>query len=424
MSDSLLRVELTESGPCERTMSVTVQPEAVKLEREKVIAEIRKEAKVKGFRPGKAPRNLIEKTYAGSIREELLQKVVSKNFQKALEQEKIAPLSQPQVEKVDLEDDYKLSFQARFEVSPEIELARYKKFKIEKKVRKVSDEDVDSTIENLREQYANFVPKNGAADKGDYLLLDFCVLDEEGNTSPEGRRTNQLVMAGHEDSHALFSHALVGKSEGENQKIEIDFPGDYPDESLKGQRVTYMVDIKNVRQKSLPEVDDHFAKQISQTEDLAALRTMIWENLEREINQRADRQVEEDLFRQIIEANPFDIPSSLVEATIQRQIENIRKQGQAGDEMQMAELIRPSAEFAVKREYVIGEVARREGISVTDEDINAKIEEFATQLDKTAEEVRKDFRSRDAMNHLRSLILVEKVVRFLLENNDIKQVEE
>jgi len=424
MSDSLLRVELTESGPCERTMSVTVQPEAVKLEREKVIAEIRKEAKVKGFRPGKAPRNLIEKTYADSIREELLQKVVSKNFQKALEQEKIAPLSQPQVEKVDLEDDYKLSFQARFDVSPEIELARYKKFKIEKKVRKVSDEDVDSTIENLREQYANFVPKDGAADKGDYLLLDFSVLDEKGNTSPEGRRTNQLVMAGHEDSHALFSHALVGKSEGENQKIEIDFPGDYPDESLKGQRVTYMVDIKNVRQKSLPEVDDHFAKQISQTEDLAALRTMIWENLEREINQRADRQVEEDLFRQIIEANPFDIPSSLVEATIQRQIENIRKQGQAGDEMQMAELIRPSAEFAVKREYVMGEVARREGISVTDEDINAKIEEFATQLDKTAEEVRKDFRSREAMNHLRSLILVEKVVRFLLENNDIKQVEE
>ena len=424
MSDSLLRVELTESGPCERTMSVTVQPEAVKLEREKVIAEIRKEAKVKGFRPGKAPRNLIEKTYAGSIREELLQKAVSKNFQKALEQEKIAPLSQPQVEKVDLEDDYKLSFQARFEVSPEIELARYKKFKIEKKVSKVSDEDVDSTIENLREQYANFVPKDGAADKGDYLLLDFSVLDEKGNTSPEGRRTNQLVMAGHEDSHALFSHALVGKSEGENQKIEIDFPGDYPDESLKGQRVTYMVDIKNVRQKSLPEVDDHFAKQISQTEDLAALRTMIWENLEREINQRADRQVEEDLFRQIIEANPFDIPSSLVEATIQRQIENIRKQGQAGDEMQMAELIRPSAEFAVKREYVMGEVARREGISVTDEDINAKIEEFATQLDKTAEEVRKDFRSREAMNHLRSLILVEKVVRFLLENNDIKQVEE
>jgi trigger factor len=424
MPDSLLIVEVTESGPCERTINVAVQPEAVKSEREKVITEIRKEAKVKGFRPGKAPRNLIEKTYAGSIREELLQKVVSKNFQKALEQEKIAPLNQPQVEKIDLDDDYKLSFQARFEVSPEIKLDRYKKFNIEKKVHKVSDEDVDSTIENLREQYANFIPKDGAADKGNYLLLDFNVLDEEGNTSPEGRRTNQLVMAGHEDPHALFSHALVGKSEGENQKIEIDFPGDYPDESLKGQKVNYMVDIKGVRQKSLPEVDDHFAKQVSQAEDLAALRSMIRENLAREINQRADRQVEEDLFRQIIEANPFDIPPSLVEATIQRQIENIKSQGRAVDENQMAELIRPSAEFAVKREYVMGDIARREGISVTDQDIKDRIEEFATQLDKTAEEVRKDFRSREAMNHLRSLISVEKVVRFLLENNDIKQVEE
>lgn len=424
MADSQLKVELTESGPCERTMNVTVQPEAVKLEREKVVAEIRKEAKIKGFRPGKAPRNLVEKTYAGSIQEELLQKVVSKNFQKALEQEKVAPLNQPQVEKVDLDDDYKLSFQARFEVSPEIKLGRYRKFKIEKTVHKVTKQDEDSAIENLREQYANFVPKDGAADKGDYLLLDFIVLDEEGSTSPEGRRTNQLIMAGHEDPHALFSHALVGKSEGENQKIEIDFPADYPDESLKGQKVAYLVDIKGVRQRFLPEVDDHFAKQISQAEDLAALRVMIRENLEREINQRADRQVEEDLFRQIIEANPFDIPSSLVEATIQRQIENIKKQGRAVEENQLAELIRPSAEFAVKREYVMGEIARREGISVTDEDINAKIEEFSVQLGKKAEEVRKDFRGREAMNHLRSLILVEKVVRFLLENNDIKQVKD
>ena len=420
----MLKVEMTESGPCERTMNVTVQPEAVKSEREKVVAEIRKGAKVKGFRPGKAPRNLIEKTYSDSIREELVQKVVSANFQKALEQEKIAPLNQPQVEKVDLEDDYKLSFQARFEVSPEIKLNRYKKFKIEKRVHKVKEKDVDSAIENLREQYANFIPKDGIADKGDYLLLDFTVLDEEGNTSPEGRRTNQLVMAGHEDPYALFSHALVGKGEGENQKIEIDFPEDYPDESLKGLKVTYMVDVKGVRQKSLPEVDDHFVKQVSQAKDLAALRAMIRENLEREINQRADRQVEEDLFKQIIEANPFDIPSSLVEATIKRQIENIKRQGRDVDENQMAELIRPSAEFAVKREYVIGEIMRKEEISVTDEEINAKIEEFAAQLDKSIEEVRKDFRSREAMNHLRSMISVDKVVQFLLENNDIKQVKE
>ena len=424
MTDSLLKVEITESGPCERTMDVTVQPEAVKLEREKVIADIRKEAKIKGFRPGKAPRNLIETTYAGSIRDELLQKVVSSNFQKALEQEKIAPMNQPQVEEVDLDDNYKLTFQARFEVSPQIKLSRYKKFKIEKKVHNVIDKDVDSAIENLREQYANFVPKDGAAQKGDYLLMDFIVLDEQGDASPEARRTNQMVMAGHEDPYALFSHALVGKSEGENQRIEIDFPEDYPDESLRAQKVVYLVDVKGLRRKTLPEVDDNFAKQINQTEDLASLKAMIRENLEREIHQRADRQVEEDLFREIIEANPFDIPPSLVEATIQRQIENIKNQGRDVDENQMAELIRPSAEFAVKREYVMGEIARREEISVSDEDINAKVDEFATQLGKDVAEVRKDFRSREAMSHLRSMISVEKVVRFLVEHNDIKQVKE
>ena len=424
MPEADLKVEVTKSGPCERTLDVTIEPEAVKSEREKVITAFRKAAKINGFRPGKAPRELIARTFAESIRDEVMQNVISASLEKAIAQEDLVPLSRPRIEKVDFGEDDRLNFQARFEVRPEINLARYKKFKIEKKVHKVTDEDVEQAIENLRQEQARFIPKEGVAEKGDYLILDFCVLDEDGKPSPEARRTNQLLMAGHDDPLALFSHKLVGLGEGENQIIEIDFPEDYPDDSIRGRKISYRVDVKGVRVKSLPELDDHFAKQVSNAEDVSGLRKLVRESLEREIDRRANQQVEEEIFKQIIEANPFDVPSTLVNFTLERLLENYKRDFQQTDEQRLAEALRPIAEFIVKKEYIVAEIARKEQISVSGEEIQVTIEEFATQLDKPVEEIRKDFGTPEGLNRLRSLIQEEKVVQFLLENNDIKKVEE
>ncbi len=419
-----LKVEVTESGPCERTIDVSVAAEAVKAEREKLVRQIRKEAKIKGFRPGKAPRRLVEKAYADSIREELVQNVVSESFQQALKDNDLYPLDRPLVEDVDLADNFDLKYKARFEVSPEIELKKYKRFEIEKKIHKVTDEELDKTIEDIRDQQAHFSPKEGVARKGDYLLLDFRVLDEEGATSEEGKRDNQLVMAGHEDKLALFSHSLVGLGEGENQKIEIDFTQDYPDETLSGRKVTYVVDIKGVREKKLPELDDSFAGKVAQLDSMDELRKMVRERLEDEVSRRADHDVEQALLGKIIEENPFDIPPSLVEATIRQQVANIRQQGRDVDEQQFAPAMRPAAEFSVRREYVLNEVAKAEKIEVADEDIVERIQLFATQMGQPVEEIRKDFRTREAMERLHSMVLVDKVVDFLKQNNKIKEVED
>ena len=419
-----LKVEVTESGPCERTIDVAVPAVTVKAEREKLVAQIRKEAKIKGFRPGKAPRQMVEKTYAESIREELLQNVVAETFQQVLKDNDLYPLDRPMVEEVDLADDFVIKYKARFEVSPKIELKQYKGFEIEKKNHKVTDEELDKTIEDIRDQQAQFQPREGVAGKGDYLLLDFRVVDEEGATSDEGKRENQMVMAGHEDELALFSHSLVGLGEGADQKIEVDFPEDYPDETLKGRKVTYIVDVKGVREKIMPELDDSFAKQVAQLDSMDELRKMVRERLEDEVTRRNDRDVEEALFRKIVEENQFDVPPSLVEATIEQQIANIRQQGRDIDMEQFAPVVRPAAEFSVRREYVLSEVAKAEKIEVADEDITARIEQLAGQLGHPVEEVQKDFRSREAMDRLRSMILVDKVVDFLKENNEFKEVED
>jgi len=419
-----LKVEVTQSGPCERTIDVSVAAETVKAEREKLVGQFRKQAKIKGFRPGKAPRKLVETTYADSIREELLQNVVAESFQQALKDNELAPLDRPMVEKVDLDDDFKLNYTARFEVSPDIELKKYTGFEIEKKNHKVTDEEIDKTIEDIRDQQAHFSPKEGTAEKGDYLLLDFRVVDEDGQTSDEGKRDNQLVMAGHEDKLALFSHALVGLGEGEGQKIEVDFPEDYPDETLKGRKVTYMVDVKGVREKKLPELDENFTKQVAGVDSVEELRNMVRERLEQEIERRADQELEESLFRKIVEENQFDVPPSLVEATIQQQMANVRRQGREVDEEQFAPAVRPMAEFSVRREYIINEVAKAEKVEISDEEVDERMQQFAGQLGQPVEEVRKDFRGREAMGRLQSMILVDKVVDFLKQNNTITEKED
>jgi trigger factor len=426
MALSNLKVEVTSSGPCERTLNVTVQAETVKSEREKVVTDFRKKARIEGFRPGKAPRRLITGRFAEEIKAEMLQNVISEGCMQALEQENIQPMTRPNIQKVDLAEDDELNFVAMVQVPPDVKLKRYTKFKLKKMVHTITDEDITEALDNLRERQARFVPKDGPALAGDYLLIDFVVLDEDGAPQAETERKNQLVMAGHEDPTALFSHKLVGLAEGDKQRLDVDFPEDYPDESLKGRSIGYQVDVSGVRAKTLPELDDHFAAQISHVENLDGLKELVRQNLQNEADQRSKRQLEEELFREIIDANPFDIPSSLVDSAVQRQIENTRKQypGQEINEEEIAKMSRPVAEFSIRREYIIIEISKKEKLDISPADIETRIEEYATQLNKPLEEVRRDFRSADAVNHLRSLILTDKVVQFLLENNDIKEVEE
>ncbi|MBN2288018.1 MAG: trigger factor [Candidatus Glassbacteria bacterium] len=426
MALSNLKVEVADSGPCERTLSVTIQPEAVRDEREKVLSDFRKKARIEGFRPGKAPRKLIAGRFAEAIKVEVLQNVINAGCAQALEQEKIQPLTRPTVQKVDLSEDDELSFVASVEVPPQIKLKRYTKFKVENRVHTITDRDVDEALENLRDRQARFIPKEGAAEAGDYLVIDFAVLDEEGGSQPANERKNQLVMAGHEDPTALFSHRLVGLTEGENQRVDIDFPEDYPDGSLQGKKVGYRVDVRGVRVKTLPELDDHFAAQVSPAENLEGLKELIRQNLQHEVDQRARRRLEDEIFRLIIEANPFDVPASLVGSAVRRQVENARKQypDQQIDGEEIARIARPVAEFSIKREYLIREIAGQEKIEAAPADFEARIQEYAGQLNKPVDEVRGDFRSAEAAGQLRALILTEKVVQFLLENNDIKKVEE
>jgi len=163
---------------------------------------------------------------------------------------------------------------------------------------------------------------------------------------------------------------------------------------------------------------------VAQLDSMDALRGMVRERLEEEVGRRADRDLEEQIFRRIIEENQFEAPPSLIEATIHQQMDNIRRQGRQVNSEEFHAAMRPAAEFSVKREYLIHEISHADNIEVSDEDVNGRIELFASQMNQPVDEIRKDFRSREAMSRLQNMILVDKVVDFLKENNEIKVVDD
>lgn len=418
---SNIKVEVKNGGPCERTLSIQIEAGEFGPEREKVVRQFRKEARIPGFRPGKVPAAMIESRFKDAIKEETVQNLVTNGFRQALEQEKINPLTQPKVENLNVAEDKSISFEATVEVYPEVKLEKYTGFEVEKKLHQVSDADVDKALADVREQHARFAPKDGAAEKGDYLVLNFCVLDDSGEPESGTKRDNQLVMAGHEDPTALFSHALIGLAPGEGQELSVDFPADYPEESLKGRNIRYRVDVHSVRQKMLPELDDSFATQVSAAENMDGLRGIIRRNMEHEIEHRAEHQVEDELFRQIIAANDFDLPASLIEDAASRRAEYVKQQsrGQDFDDAELKQAVRPGAIQSLKRELIIHELSHKEKIEVSQADISARIEEYAAQLGKPLDEVQKDFRTSRAMNQLRSMLLEDKVLAYLKQNNTV-----
>ena len=420
-----LKVEVTESGPCKKRIAITVGAGEVKSERERIIADIRKNTAMDGFRKGKVPKSLIVGKFSDDIKSEVLHHLTEDAFRQALEDNKIEPITQPMVDKLDMADDDTLTFEAEVEVTPDTPIEKYTGFDFEKKVRKITDKNVSDTLDDLRERHADFEPKEGAAGKGDFLLADVVVIDEEGVADTENARKGQLIMAGHEDAGALFSHKLVGMSEGDDQRVEVPFPDDYQEESVRGKTIVYKVDVKGVKVKKLPEVDDEFAKSALQMDSIDDVKKIIRENLEREAGMIADRELEKIIFDKLIEENPFELPENLVNELIEREKQQVRQRykGQQMDEAQLEENIRPRVVYSVRRDYILGRIAETENIEATEDDMKLKMAEYAAQMGQNVESVQQDFARPEAMSRLRTMILEEKVVRILQEKNNIKEVD-
>src|SRR5713226_4509623 len=264
---------------CRRELDLEIPAEEVTKATERVAKELARVARVPGFRPGKAPLSLIKRRFADDIKGEVLQTLVPERVEKAVVEEKLSPVSQPQVEKLDFNEGQPLKFRAVFEVLPEFELGTYKGLEIEMPPMEVTEELVNKELEETRERAATFTPVEGrAVENGDFAQLKLAGTPEGGGDPVQA--DSVLCHIGAEETMEPFNENLRGANIGEHKKFDVPYPADYPDAKLAGKTFHYEVEVLGIKGKKLPELNDEFAKDVSDAATLDELKGKVREGLE------------------------------------------------------------------------------------------------------------------------------------------------
>ena len=392
-----ISVEVTEGGDCRRTISIEVEPGLLEEEKAKVLAGLAKKAMIPGFRKGKAPRNIVQKHFAEEIDSEAIKSLLPDAYAHAVTTENLRPIGDPLFRDIRIEEDKPMSFKVEIEVEPVIEIEGYRDVKVDREEGKVEDEEIDRVLENLRERYADYEPVEREARTMDVVVLDY-VPAGEGVTEEESKKVEDYpVQLGAGQLFPEFEEAVIGKKPGEEGAAEIVYPEEYKPERLAGRTVRYGFTVKEVKEKKLPELDDEFAPKVDEKfKTMDELREDIGRRMMEEKEDEARRKMEEAAVDRILEANPFDVPGTMIDrykSELAREDEKRRNMAGVGAEeddekkKEIDELFDRIARRSIKRFFLVDRIAGLEDIRVTDEDVEAEIARIAEGSGRPVEEI-------------------------------------
>ena len=415
---------------CRRELDLEIPAEDVTKETEKVAKEFAKMARVPGFRPGKAPIALIKRKFAEDIKGEVLQTLVPGRVEKAVTEAKLTPVSQPQVDKLEFNEGQPLKFRASFEVLPEFELGNYKNLEIEMPEMNLTDEDVTKTLTEMQQRAANFTPVEGRAVENDDFVQVKLLGTPEGEGEPL-QAESVLCHVGAEETMAPFNENLLGANVGDHKDFDVVYPADYPDAKLAGKTFHYAVDVLGIKTKKLPELNDEFAKDVSDATSLDELRKKIQESLEHERDHRQKDLQREKVIGELVKLHDFPVPESLVEHQMDVRLERVvRSLAQQGvdpravnvDWVTLRKRQEDRAKEDVKAELVIDRIATEEKIDSTDEELQHELEHMGTHSGESAEVIRARLTKQGTLDRMKAKLRSDKTVDWLAQNAKVKTV--
>ena len=421
-----MQVTVEESGVIERKLTISVPSEEVTQEIEKRLRDVAKNARMPGFRPGKAPKNVIQKRYSNQVSNEVVSDKINASYQEALMEQKIAPAGLVSIEPTPFEDGKDLQYVATIELFPEIPTASLVGKSLEKPICEVTDADVDKTLEDLRKRNATYEEKEGQSAVGDRVTIDF-----EGKIDGEpfngGSATEFPFVLGEGQMLEEFDTALVGVKTGETKSIEFTFPDDYHGEDVAGKEVIFSVDVKKVEEAELPTLDDAFAETLGINEGgLDKMKEEIRQSLERELSARLRSTMRDRVMDALHEANKIEVPKALVEEEIDRAVQTITQQLE-GQGLPAKDIDRNNYAEEAKKRVALGLIARevieKSEIKVDGDAVRARIEEMGAGYDDSEAFVNYYYSDPQRLQQVEAIVLEEQVVNAMLETADVKEVK-
>ena len=411
------------SSATKREIQVEVPAEEVTRETDSLIQKYQKLARLPGFRRGHVPASIIRQRFAEDLKSEVVEALVPRHFRRETEKLGVLPVSQPRVSDLHIHEGEPLRFKASFEVMPEIKVEGYKELRADRPTVTVTDEEVQESLESLREQHATFTAVEGRAlADGDYAQVSLDGKPKEGEGKPVHMDDILVEIAG-KNTMPEFTENLRGASAGDERIFDVHYPEDSTDKRLAGKTLTYTVKVHSIKLKSLPEQNDDFAKTLGEFASLDEVRQRIREGMESERKHAAERESKDKLVAELVKRNDFEVPEALVDRQIDVRLERglraLAAQGLKPEDMKKMDLNRlragqrEQALQEVKASLLLDRIAGEEKIEVGDEEINAEIEALANQSKQTPEAIRARLTRDGALDRIRNRIRSEKTLDFL-----------
>jgi trigger factor len=406
-----------------REIAVEVPAQEVQRETEALIQKYQKLARLPGFRKGHVPASIIRQRFSEDIKTEVVEALVPRYFRQEAEKHGLVPVSQPRVTDLHIHDGEPLRFKASFEILPEIKVEGYKDLRTDKPVIEVTDEEVQQALNHLQEQHATFDAIEGRtlAD-GDFAQVSLDGRPKDGEGQPV-HMDDVLVEIGGKNTMPEFTEHLRGASTGDEKTFEVKYPEDSNDQRLRGKTFDYTVKVLSLKKKSLPELNDAFARELGDFTGIDDVKKRVRENMEAEKKHTAEHEAKDKLVAELVKRNDFEVPEAMVDRQIDVRLERglraLASQGMRAEDMKKMDLNRlrsgqrDQAVQEVKASLLLDRIADLEKLEVSDEEIDHEIEALALQTKQTSEAVRARLTRDGALDRIRNRIRNEKTLNFL-----------
>jgi len=426
-------VEVTKNQLEDNKVELKIEMEKEKVDEalKQAYKKVVKDVDISGFRKGKVPRKVLEARFGKEVlHKDALDILIPKGYSKALKETEIEPIDQPDITDFYIQEGDTANFTAEVEVKPEVELGEYNDLGIEKEDNEVTEEEIDREIDSARDKHSQLVSSDKeVVEDNDFVIIDF-EGKKDGEKFPGGSAEEYSLEIGSNTFIPGFEEQLIGAKVGEELELNITFPEDYNAEDLAGQEVIFDVEIKEIKEKKLPGLDDDFAKEVSDFDTFEEYKSSITENLQNSKKDRVEREYENKLIEKVSDNVQVNIPDKMVENELDKMYQNfaqsISQQGMdiedylnymGMDEQEWREKNWEAAYNRTKSNLVLEAIAEKENIEVSEEEIEEQIKEIAENNEQDPEQIKTFLQMQGQLNELRNGLKMEKTIDYLKENN-------
>ena len=413
-----------ETNPCRREITVAIPAEVVTAESDAVLARYQKLARVPGFRKGKVPASIVGQRFASEIKSDIVEALVPRYFREETQKQNLHPVSQPRVTDLHLQKGEPLTFKASFEILPEFKVAAYDDLRIEKLPTEVTEEEVERALNNLRQQHATYSPveEERVLADGDFAVVGFRGTPVDGEADAKPVEVDEvMVEIGGEDTIPEFTENLRGAKPGEERSFQVKYADDFADKRLAGKTMTYTVNVKGIKTKSVPDLNDDFAKELgADFATLEELRNRLRENMKADKAREAEHRGKDQIVEQLVTRNDFPVPDAMLDQQIDLRLERglraLAAQGMKTEDMKRMDFgrlragQREAALREVKASLILEQIADEEKIEVGDEELDREVQTLADQAKQTIEQVRARLTQDGGLDRIRHRIRNEKAL--------------